>query len=395
MDVCNKTVILRCDFNVPIKEGKILSIQKLLGALATIEYLVKHQAKVVIMSHLSRVMEGSVLSLEKVSLRLQELLKGPEVHFCPATSGARLKTAVEALNSGQVLLMENTRAEDLNGNKESGCDEKLAEEWAGLGDIFIDDAFGVTHRQHASNCGIFNQMAPDARGIGYLVQEEMRQLKQLVMPEAPFVVVMGGIKADDKINQIKALLEASVDTVLVGGSIAATFLVAQGFEVGKLTHSKMAIDAASELLSKYPGKIILPTDVTVLTEAGKVLVVRADRVKPTANILDIGGETADRYARIIAMAKTGLINGTMGAYLRKYQGCRPFADGTEKILQACAQNGNFILGGGNAEASGAYYGLSPYFKYVSTGGGAMISFIASGGELLCQRPLNNGVNLEF
>ena len=303
----NKKVILRCDFNVTIKDGEILNDNKIKVSLKTINYLINENAKVILMSHLGKIKEESDKkdkSLIIVYDKLKQLLdKNTNVYFSPNTRGDELEKMIDNLKPGEVLLMENTRFEDVPGNKESGNDKELSKYWASLGDIFINDAFGNTHRRHASNCGITRYIKS---GVGFLVEEELKHLDLLFKPELPFTVIMGGAKANDKIYLISNILKRS-DYLLLGGGIANTFLNVSN-EVGKSLISEDALNEAALLLEKYPEKIIMPIDVIVLNK-NQVIPKFINEISSDDYIYDIGPETIKLYKEYIDKSKTIFIHG--------------------------------------------------------------------------------------
>ena len=372
MNVESKKVILRCDLNVTIKDGKILSDEKIRASLETINYLLNKHAKVIIMSHLGRVEtkeDKKDNSLRVVYERLSELLKGIKVSFCPVTHGQELESLINEMQCGDVLLMENTRFEDIDGKKESKNNLELAKYWAGLGDIFINDAFGVTHRQHASNSGITKYIE---NGIGFLIQKELEGLKLLINPVHPFVVIMGGAKVDDKIELIANVLK-KCDYLLVGGGIANTFL-AVNHDVGKSLVSEDYIGEVKKLMAEYPEKIIVPVDAVV--ETGEIK--KVNMINDQDIIYDIGPATIEEYRKYLELAETTFINGTAGMYEDKR-----FAKGTKALLDICDKApGVDIIGGGDAVSSVEHFGLTKKFHFISTGGGATLDYIGSG-KLRC------------
>ena len=340
INVNNKKVILRCDLNVTLKEGTIVSDEKIIASLKTINYLLSQNAKVIIMSHLGKIKTEEDLttkSLFPIYNRLKELLPNINIYFSSQTKGKELEELVNNLNSKEILLIENTRFEDLDNKKESNCDLELAKYWASLGDIFIDDAFGLTHRKHASNYGI-KKYLPSA--IGLLIEEELKMLEPIINPVKPFTVIMGGAKVEDKSLLIRNILERC-DYLLVGGGIANTFLNVN-YEIGLSLSSPEYINEATDLLLKYPNKIILPVDVIVLNN----LVIYTKKVKDIYKediIYDIGPETINLYKKYINLSKTIFMNGTVGLYEDNR-----FETGTKSILEICEDaKGKVILGGGD------------------------------------------------
>lgn len=367
----DKKVLLRCDFNVTIKDGNILNDDKIKASLKTINYLIKQEAKIILMSHLGKIKEESdkeTNSLETIYKTLKLLLnKNTNIYFSPNTRGIKLEEMINNLKSGEVLLMENTRFEDVPGNKESGNDKSLSKYWASLADIYINDAFGNTHRKHASNCGITRYIES---GIGFLIEEELKHLNLLFKPELPFTVIMGGAKAADKIYLISNILKRS-DYLLLGGGIANTFLSVSN-EVGKSLISEEALNEAALLLDKYPEKIIMPIDVIVLNK-NQVIPKFINEISSDDYIYDIGPETIKLYKNYIDRSQTIFINGTVGMY----EDTR-FEIGTKNILDICSKSkAKVILGGGDALTSADHF-KNNNFYFKSTGGGATLKYIGTG-----------------
>ena len=257
-DLVDKKVLIRCDFNVPLDNGRIVDDTRIVRSLDTIKYALDKNAKVILFSHLGRVKtleDKGKLSLEVVAKRLSELL-GIEVIFSSVTRGNELEEKINKMSNGDVLLVENTRYEDLNGKKESSNDEELGKYWASLGDVFINDAFGTIHRTHASNVGISKYLDS---GIGFLVEKELEKLSVLDNPTKPFIVIMGGAKVEDKIGVIENLI-TKCDSLLIGGGMAYTFLKAKGLEIGKSLLDSENIDFCKKMLDEYSSKIVLPVD---------------------------------------------------------------------------------------------------------------------------------------
>ncbi len=368
LNVKGKKVILRCDLNVSIKDGKIVSDERIIKSLPTIEYLINENAKVIIMSHLGKIKtkeDCEKNSLFLVYQRLCELLK-TNVYFSSATSGGILENKINNLQNGEVLLMENTRYEDLDGKKESNCNLDLAKYWASLADYFVNDAFGLSHRKHASNYGI-SKYLPSA--IGFLMETEITGLKPLINPIKPYVVIMGGAKIEDKLDIIENILP-KCDYLLVGGKIANSFLdCVSNIGASEVDESKK--DNLKKLLSIYKERIILPVDVKVLSE-GIVKEKEINEITDTDIIYDIGNKTTNLYKEYIKNAKTIFLNGTMGMYEDER-----FKDGTLNILKCVASSNEVhIIGGGDAISSAKVFNITG-FSFVSTGGGATLEYIAT------------------
>lgn len=363
-----KKVILRSDFNVSIKEGKIISNERITAELPTINYLIKNGAKVIIMSHLGKIKSEEDKKSYSLYIVYEELLNiiDTKVIFSPATHGKILEEKISSLQNGEVLLAENTRYEDVENKKESECNEELSKYWASLADIFINDAFGMTHRKHASNYGI-SKFLPT--GIGFLIESEIKGLAPILKPENPFTIIMGGAKLEDKLSLIKSLVP-KCDKLLLGGGIANTFL-AVSVSIGKSLVSPDLIEEARNLLSIYKERIIMPVDVKVLTKNGA-------EVKDISNIasddiiFDIGPKTIELYKKHIDNSETIFLNGTVGKYEEE-----GFEDGTKEILNAVSKTGAYsVIGGGDALSSAEYFKIND-FSFVSTGGGATLNYIAT------------------
>lgn len=369
-----KKVILRCDFNVTIKEGQILSDERIKASLKTINYLIDKKAKVILLSHLGKVKTKDDIeknTLFPVYQKLCELLK-TNVYFSSATRGTILENKISYLQNGEVLLVENTRYEDYPDKKESKCDEELSKYWASLGDIFINDAFAMTHRQHASNYGIAKYL-PHA--MGFLIEEEIKGLEIVSNPDKPFCVIMGGAKVEDKLDIIKGILP-KCDYLLVGGGIANSFLNIN-YNVGLSLKDDSKKEELKELLSLYKDKIILPIDYKVLNN-GEVKQRKYDKIEDDDNILDIGENTLSIYKERISSSATIFLNGTMG----KYEQQKEFENGTKEILQAIlSSKAKTVIGGGDAISSAEYFNVKG-FTFVSTGGGATLEYLATG-KLKC------------
>ncbi len=365
----NKTVILRCDFNVSIKDGKIISDERITAALPTIKYLIDNNAKIIIMSHLGKIKNEEDVknnSLYIVYERLCELIN-TKIIFSSSTKGPILEEKIKSLKNGEILLMENTRYEDLNDKSESNCNMDLAKYWASLGDIFINDAFAMTHRKHASNYGISKYLPT---GIGFLIEKELKGLDLIINPKGTFTIFMGGAKIEDKLDYINKLLP-KCDYLLVGGGIANSF-VAVNHNVGLSLYNKDKINELEELLNKYQDKIILPFDFKVKNN-NDIFVKDIDEVDDQDNILDLGPKTLSIYKGILDKSQTVLVNGTAGKYEEK-----GFEEGTKEILSKVnSLKANTVIGGGDAIASSEYFNLKQ-FSFISTGGGATLEYLAEG-----------------
>ena len=367
-ELTGKKVILRSDFNVSIKDGKIISNERITAELPTINYLIEKGAKVIIMSHLGKIKGEEDKKKNTLYIVYEELLKliNTKIIFSPATHGKILEEKISFLQNGEVLLMENTRYEDLENKKESNCDEELSRYWASLGDIFINDAFGMTHRKHASNYGI-NKFLPT--GIGFLIENEIRGLAPIVKPQKPFTIIMSGAKLEDKLSLIKSLVP-KCDKLLLGGGIANTFLAVNN-NIGQSLASHDLISEAQNLISIYKERIIMPVDVKVKNDT-KSLVKDISDITDNDIILDIGPKTLELYKKYISASETIFLNGTVGKYEEE-----GFEDGTKEILDAVSKTEAYsVIGGGDALSSAEYFKIND-FSFISTGGGATLNYIAT------------------
>lgn len=371
-DLNGKKVIIRCDFNVPMKDGKIIDDNRLVMSLETINYAINNGAKLILMSHLGRIKEEADKeknSLKLVSLRLSELL-GKNVLFVPSTRGAELENSINSLNNGDVLLMENTRFEDLPGKKESGNDPELGKYWASLGKIFINDAFGTAHRAHASNVGISTYLPS---GLGFLVEKEVNALSVLNEDIHPYVVILGGSKVSDKIGVIENLVKKA-DKIMIGGGMAYTFLNALGYNIGKSILDSESIDFCKNILANFREKIVLPVDNVVTKEFSNEVDNRTVSVSEFALDdmgMDIGEKTIESFCSVLDDAKLVFWNGPLGVYeFSKY------TNGTEKVLEKLVSiNAKTILGGGDIVAASAKLGYKDKVTHASTGGGVTLEFM--------------------
>ena len=368
----NKTVILRCDLNVSIKDGKIIDDTKIKSSLKTINYILEQGGKVVILSHLGKIKteeDKQKNDMKIVYKRLNELIPN-KIKFINETSGKAVKKAVKNLDYGRGILLQNTRYEDLNKNKESSCDKHLSKFWAKLGDIYINDAFGTIHRAHASNYGVSNYLES---AIGFLVMHELENLNILDNPKRPFVVIMGGSKISDKIGVISSLI-TQADYILVGGAMAFTFLEAKGYRVGDSLFEEKYIDYCKDLLKHYTDRIILPTDLYGtynLNEKPDVILQDVDMIPNDFIGLDIGDETIKLFKSILKNTKTVFWNGPLGAY--EYE---KFRYGTNEILKYLKDNTEtVILGGGDIVGCSNLLGYTKDMTFASTGGGATLKYL--------------------
>ena len=374
LDVAGKKVLVRADFNVPMKDGAITNDNRIVQALPTINYLIENNAKVILFSHLGKVKteeDKAKLSLKPVADRLAELL-GKEVTFVPETRGEALEAAVAALKDGDVLVFENTRFEDVDGKKESKNDAELGKYWASLGDLFVNDAFGTAHRAHASNVGIASNLESAA---GFLMEKEIKFIGGAVdEPVRPFVAILGGAKVSDKIGVIKHLLNKA-DKVLIGGGMAYTFMKAQGLEIGKSLLEADKVELAKELLESAGDKLILPIDAKMVHEFGndgEITIAKNDAFPADQMALDIGPASVELFTKELEGAKTVVWNGPMGVFELSN-----FAQGTIGVCEAIAKLSDAvtIIGGGDSAAAAMQLGFADDFTHISTGGGASLEYL--------------------
>ena len=369
LDLKGKVVLERADFNVPIKDGEITNDNRIVQALPTIEYIIEQGGKLVLFSHLGKVKEESDkegLSLKPVAENLSKKL-GKEVIFVPETRGEKLETAIENLNEGDVLLVENTRFEDLDGKKESKNDPELGKYWASLGDVFVNDAFGTAHREHASNVGISTHLETAA---GYLMEKEIKFIGGVVNdPQKPVVAILGGAKVSDKINVIKNLVNIA-DKILIGGGMAYTFIKAQGKEIGLSLLEEDKIDFAKDLLENNGDQIVLPVDCKIAKEFSndaKITEVSINEIPSDQEAMDIGPKTVELFNKELQGAHTVVWNGPMGVF--EFSN---FAKGTIGVCESIAklEDATTIIGGGDSAAAAISLGFEDDFTHISTGGGA-------------------------
>ncbi|MDO4500304.1 MAG: phosphoglycerate kinase [Erysipelotrichaceae bacterium] len=388
LQVAGKKVIVRVDFNVPLKGGEITDDNRIVAALPTIKYLVENKAKVILLSHLGKIdykkTEEEIAAAKKknnmapVAVRLQEHLADTKVVFVDATRGEALEKAVAELQDGEVLLMQNTRYE----KGESKNDPELGAYWASLGDLFVIDAFGSVHRAHASTVGIPSHL-PSA--TGFLVEKELKFLGDAVEnPVRPFVGILGGAKVADKLAVISNLLE-KCDTLIIGGGMAYTFLKAQGLGVGNSLVDDSKIDYCKEMMAKAEElgkKLLLPVDTVVAAGFPDPIdaeiateVVDSDKIPADKEGLDIGPKTAEMFAEAVKAAKTVVWNGPMGVFENP-----TLAAGTNAVAKALSEaEGTTIIGGGDSAAAIKKLGYADKVSHVSTGGGASLEFLEGKG----------------
>ena len=377
VDLKGKKVLVRVDFNVPVKDGVITNDNRITAALPTIKYILEQGGRAILFSHLGRVKEEADKdgkSLAPVAADLAAKL-GQDVKFIPGvTRGAELEAAVNALEDGQVLLVENTRFEDVDGKKESKNDPELGKYWASLGDgIFVNDAFGTAHRAHASNVGISANV--DKAVAGLLLENEIAYIKEAVeTPERPFVAILGGSKVSDKIGVIENLLEKA-DKVLIGGGMTYTFYKAQGIEIGNSLVEEDKLDVAKALLEKSNGKLILPVDskeANAFADYTEVKDTEGEAVDPGFLGLDIGPKSIAKFDQELTGAKTVVWNGPMGVFENP-----DFQAGTIGVMDAIVKQPGVksIIGGGDSAAAAINLGRADKFSWISTGGGASMELL--------------------
>ena len=377
VDLKGKKVLVRVDFNVPVKDGVITNDNRITAALPTIKYILEQGGRAILFSHLGRVKEEADKagkSLAPVAADLAAKL-GQEVTFLPGvTRGAELEAAINALEDGQVLLVENTRFEDVDGKKESKNDPELGKYWASLGDgIFVNDAFGTAHRAHASNVGISANV--EKAVAGFLLENEIAYIQEAVeAPERPFVAILGGSKVSDKIGVIENLLEKA-DKVLIGGGMTYTFYKAQGIEIGNSLVEEDKLDVAKALLEKSNGKLILPVDskeANAFADYTEVKDTEGEAVDPGFLGLDIGPKSIAKFDEALTGAKTVVWNGPMGVFENP-----DFQAGTIGVMDAIVKQPGVksIIGGGDSAAAAINLGRADKFSWISTGGGASMELL--------------------
>lgn len=363
-----KKVIIRVDFNVPIKNGIITDDNRIKESLNTINYAINKGARVILLSHLGRIKEEADKeknTLLPVSIRLSELL-GKEVTFINETRGTKVEDAINKMHDGDIVLLENTRFEDLIGKKESSNDTELGKYWASLGEIFINDAFGTCHRAHASNVGISTYLPS---GIGFLVKKELDNMLPVISnPQKPFTVILGGAKVSDKIGVIENLID-KCDYLLIGGGMAFTFLKAKGMEIGKSLFDSEMIDYCKNLLAKTD-KIILPIDFITSQSLESNECEAKEELSNDDMGLDIGKESIKLFSEYIKKSKTIIWNGPMGVFENSL-----YQKGTIGICEAFNSNQTIIVGGGDSASAIINLGYKDKVSHISTGGGASLELL--------------------
>ncbi|AIA29443.1 phosphoglycerate kinase [Mycoplasmopsis californica] len=369
----DKKVVIRVDFNVPIKDGIIQSNERIIAALPTIKYAIENNAKIILLSHLGRIKteeDKAKKSLKPVAIELARLL-GHKVYFAPQTSDQTLVEAVDNLKNGEVLLVENTRYEDLNEKAESKNASWLGEKWVSLADIFINDAFATAHRSHASNVGISSRVNESA--VGLLVEKELNAFDTAFAGDIhPFVAIVGGAKVKDKISYLTKLSQKA-DKILIGGAMAYTFLKAKGFEIAKSLVEDEHIEFAKELMATSKAEFIIPLDNAMVEnfDATQPSYSKDQNVEKGKMGIDIGPKTIDLYKKHLATAKLVYWNGPLGVFEL------PFGEaGTREIGLAMVSSGAYtIIGGGDTIAASEKFNFKDKINHVSTGGGASQEYL--------------------
>ncbi|EMW5676276.1 phosphoglycerate kinase [Enterococcus faecium] len=374
IDLKDKKVLVRVDFNVPLKDGVITDDTRIKAALPTINYVLEQSGKAILFSHLGRVKteedkEGK--SLAPVAKRLGELL-GKEVTFVPETRGEQLEEAIRNMKDGDVVVFENTRFEDVDGKKESKNDTELGKYWASLGDVFVNDAFGTAHRAHASNVGIASTGIPTV--AGFLMEKEIKFIGEAVEePKRPMIAILGGAKVSDKIGVIENLIPKA-DKILIGGGMTYTFYEAKGIKIGNSLVEADKVELAKELIEKAGDKLVLPIDNVCAPEFSndvETQVIEGD-IPDGLMALDIGPASVKLFADTLQGAKTVVWNGPMGVFEMSN-----FAKGTIGVCEAIAnlEGATTIIGGGDSAAAAEQLGFADKFTHISTGGGASLELL--------------------
>ena len=371
-DFDNKKVIVRCDFNVPIKNKEIVDDTRIVKALKTINYLIEHNAKIILMSHLGRIKTKEDIkenSLYLVKQKLEELLN-KKISFSSVTRGSELEEKVKALNPKDILLVENTRFEDLEDKKESSNNQELAKYWASLGEIFINDAFGTIHRSHASNVGIASYLDS---GIGFLVEEEIKYLDTVKQAKRPLTIIMGGAKVSDKLELIYSLAEKA-DYILLGGAMSLTFLSSLGYNMGKSLIEKEQLNNCKNILDRYKEKIILPIDFKCFKsfDNSDYIVKKIYEFDNDDMALDIDNLTVRLYKSVLNKTNTCFWNGPLGVVEKNES-----KDGSLKVLEYLNNlNITTILGGGDIVGFATKEKMDKKITFLSTGGGATLEYLS-------------------
>ena len=369
-DLKGKKVIIRVDFNVPIKGDEILDDNRIKQSLETIEYAIEKGAKIILLSHLGRVKtieDKKTNTLEPVALRLSQLLD-KEIIFVTETRGELLENEINNMKEKDVILVENTRFEDLDNKKESSNDEELGKYWASLGDIVTNDAFGTSHRSHASNVGIAKNLPS---GIGFLIEKELNIIESAIKePIRPFTVILGGSKVSDKIKVIENLVKIA-DNILIGGAMANTFLYSEGINIGSSMYEEDYIDFCKNIMKS--NKIVLPIDCVTSTSIEEVIdkkQIFISDIKEKDIILDIGNQTVKLFKSILEESKTIIWNGPVGMFEKE-----EYSNGTKSLFEILKDRDITIIGGGDTASAAINMGYKDAFTHISTGGGATLELL--------------------
>ena len=371
-NIKGKKVIIRCDFNIPIENGTIKDDTRIKKSLRTIRYARKEGAKIILLSHLGRIKteeDKEKYTLKPVAETLSKLLR-KKVTFFDKTRGKEIEDYINNMKERDVVLLENTRFEDLDGKKESKNDKKLGKYWASLGDIFINDAYGTCHRDHASNVGI-SKLLPN--GIGFLVLEEVSKLDSIMNEDShPFVVIMGGAKVTDKIKVISNLI-TKCDKLIIGGGMAYTFLKSKGYNIGNSLLDSESIDFCKDIINKYDEKIVLPVDslVSKSIDSNEYRVCDIDNIRDDEMGLDIGPKSIKLFTDNLTGAKRVIINGPLGLFENDN-----YSNGTKTIFDYIVSNNiKCLVGGGDSLSAVNKLSDPQKFYHVSTGGGATLEYL--------------------
>ena len=371
----NRVALVRVDYNVPILDGVITDSTRISASFKTLRYLIDCGAKIVLFSHLGRVKNAEDLkskTLLPVFHELKKLLKNVSVSFIDETRGSKLENSISTMKSGEIILVENTRFEDFPNKKESKNDPELGKYWASLGDVFVNEAFATSHRSHASNVGIANNI--DDSCVGYLIEKEIKALGHvLTEPEHPYVAILGGAKVSDKILIIENLLKKA-DKLIIGGGMAYTFLKAQGYSIGTSLLEEDKISLAKKYLKENSNKIFLPVDFAITKEFtnSKPIYTEDQNIPDGMMGLDCGPKSSQKFKEILSGAKTIVWNGPLGVF--EFSN---YATGTIKICETIAKMDDCysLIGGGDSASAALNLGFADKFNHISTGGGASLEFL--------------------
>lgn len=388
-DLKGKIVLVRVDFNVPIENGKVTNNARIVAALPTIEYLIKNEAKVILLSHLGRIKteeDKKTKSLKSVAIEFTKA-STYAINFVAFTRGKKVEEAINNMENGSIMMIENTRFEDVKNNilvnYESKNDEKLGKYWASLGDLFVNDAFGTAHRAHASNVGIAKYIKESA--IGFLIEKEIKFLHDAISePKRPFIALLGGAKVSDKINVIDALAKKA-DKVIIGTAMCYTFHLAMGKKIGKSLAEPEKIDLAKKLMKKYQDKLVIASDSVCTKDYKDVKGKVYENIPDDLMGLDIGPKTIKVIKKELKGAKTVIWNGPFGVTeFKNYQeGSKAIAHELIHLKDAIT-----IIGGGDSAAMAIKMGIEGKISHISTGGGASMEFL-EGKELPGIAAINN------